>query len=72
MDILTIALVFLIILISFFLGFAGWVVILILLDLKKALRKLNEVLYNDSAATEKIRANIKSKSAGPRFFKKSL
>lgn len=74
MDILTLALLFLIILISLFLAFAGWVVILILLDLKKALRKLNEVLYNEPAVAEKIKAGVKSTKSSnhPRFFKKSL
>lgn len=44
MDLLQIALIFLILLLSIFLGITGLQVFLILRDLKKALNRLNKVL----------------------------
>lgn len=53
MDLLQIALIFLILLLSIFLGITGFQVFLILRDLKKALDRLNKVLQTtDEIATE--------------------
>ncbi len=53
MDLLQVALIFLIVLLSIFLAITGFQVFLILRDLKKALDRLNKVLQTtDEIATE--------------------
>lgn len=78
MDFLQIGLVFLIALLSVFLSITGFQVFLILKDLKKALNKLNQVLFaEEEQITEKLKAQAKKaavilpKTTTPkRFFKK--
>lgn len=86
MDLLQTALLGLIFILSIFLAISGWIVVTILIDLKKALRQLNNILYGDNAKVEKIKQSISilstkkpSSSSNqtktilnpPRFFKRS-
>lgn len=82
MDILTVGLIFLIALLSIFLTVAGLQVFFILRDLRRALARLNKILYgekqdqeekvldssNSKSAAEKIKASTKPSSR--RFFKR--
>lgn len=76
MDLLQVALVFLVLLLSIFLAITGFYVFLILKDLKKALDRLNKVLKtNDEIArdTEKpIGSVANSKPKQKRFYKRTL
>lgn len=77
MDLLQVALIFLVILLSIFLAITGFQVFLILRDLKKALDKLNAVLKtgeNIASDIEKpVASTAKSQVAKQkRFFKKGL
>ena len=76
MDFLQISLIFLIIVITIFLGIGGWMVFLILKDLRKSFKKLNEILNTDQPEIEKIKQRVKSPASKIRlspphhFFKK--
>lgn len=81
MDFLQYALVFLIIIITILLLIGGWMVFLILRDLRKSLLKLNEILYGTSVAAIKARQNlvnnsekksvkVPAKEVSRRFFKR--
>lgn len=70
MDLLQIALIILIAVISFIFLVGGWMVFFILKDMHKALKKLNEVLYGSSLAANKSRALLKAKAPQKRFFKR--
>ena len=81
MDFLQLALVFLIFIITILLLIGGWMVFLILRDLRKSLLKLNEILYGNSVAASKARQNlinnsdkkqvkVPSKEVPRRFFKR--
>lgn len=74
MDFLQIALILLIVLMAIFLSITGFQVFLILKDLKKALHRLNAIIYSeDKKVEEKIKASIKPEvKKNLRFFKKSL
>lgn len=54
MDLLQVALIFLILLLSIFLGITGVQVFLILKDLKKALDKLNKVLNTTDEIAQEV------------------
>ncbi len=87
MDLLQIALIGLIFVLAIFLAISGWIVVSILMDLKKALRQLNNILYGDNNKTDKIKQSISIPSSNkkqsilpgqnktilnpPRFFRKS-
>ena len=58
MDLLQVALIFLILLLSIFLAITGFQVFLILRDLKKALDKLNNVLHTGENIAENIEEDI--------------
>lgn len=81
MDFLQIALILLIFIITTLLLIGGWMVFLILRDLRKSLLKLNEILYGTSVAASKARqslvnnadkksAKLPSKEIPRRFFKR--
>lgn len=82
MDLLQIALVFLILLLSIFLAITGIQVFFILRDLKKALDKFNAVLKTGENIAEDIERPVaaisnfitalKSKPKPKRFYKKVL
>ena len=80
MDLLQIALVFLILLLSIFLSITGIQVFFILRDLKKALDKLNNVLQAGENITSEIEKPIAAasnrvttpKPKHKRFYKKVL
>lgn len=83
MDFLQIALILLIVLMAIFLSITGFQVFLILKDLKKALHRLNAIIYSEDKQSlrstdlkkveEKIKASIKPEvKKNLRFFKKSL
>lgn len=69
MDFLLIALIFLIVLLGVFLSITGLQVFFILRDLKKALNKLNEILFESEETVEKVKESIK-KASPRRFFKR--
>lgn len=62
MDLLQVALIFLILLLSIFLAITGFQVFLILRDLKKALDKLNRVLNSGEKIAEDIERPITAAS----------
>lgn len=80
MDILQIALIFLICLLSIFLAITGFQVFLILRDLKKALDRLNKVLETEESVSEANLVTTLTQKAHPpaggskpkRFYKKVL
>lgn len=78
MDLLQIALVFLILLLSIFLAITGIQVFFILRDLKKALDKLNAVLQTGENIAEEIERPLSAisklipKPKPKRFYKKIL
>ena len=77
MDLLQIALVFLILLLSIFLGITGIQVFFILRDLKKALDKLNGVLQTGENIAEDIEKPVSAisrfvTSKPKRFYKRTL
>ncbi len=63
MDLLQIALIFLIILLSIFLAITGFYVFLILKDLKKALDRLNKVLQTTDEITQDIEKPVAAASS---------
>lgn len=69
MDFLQFALIFLIVLLGVFLTITGLQVFFILRDLKKALNKLNEILFESGETVEKVRESIK-KNNPRRFFRR--
>ncbi len=82
MDVLQIALIGLIAVVSFIFLVSGWMVFFILKDMHRALKKLNEILYGNSlsaskgrsllgASVEKKISKPQTKEAQKRFFKKS-
>lgn len=82
MDFLQTALVLLIIMLAIFLSIGGWMVFLILKDLRRSLVRLNEILYQDDVTLEKIKKSVKKASSptakiiktslsARRFFRKS-
>lgn len=62
MDFLQIVLMFLIFIITILLLIGGWMVFLILKDLRKSLLKLNEILYGTSVAASKARQSLVNNS----------
>ena len=78
MDLLQIALVFLILLLSLFLAITGIQVFFILRDLKKALDKFNDMLKTGESIAESIEKPVSavsklfSKPKPKRFYKKVL
>lgn len=62
MDLLQIALIFLIILLSIFLAITGFQVFLILRDLKKALDRLNKVLQTTDEIVEDVEKPVAAAS----------
>lgn len=62
MDFLQIALIFLILLLSIFLGITGIQVFFILRDLKKALDKFNNILQTGEALAEEIERPVAAAS----------
>ncbi|MDO8618458.1 MAG: hypothetical protein Q7R49_00775 [Candidatus Daviesbacteria bacterium] len=81
MDFLQLALIFLIIVLTVFLGLGGYMVFLILQDLRADLSKLDTILSKDPAVLEKIKKDVKKSevtkkspkifSQPRRFFKRS-
>lgn len=76
MDLLQVALVFLVLLLSIFLAITGFYVFLILKDLKKALDRLNKVLKTTDEiardAEKPIGFVANSKPKQKRFYKRTL
>lgn len=79
MDILQVALVFLIILLSIFFAVLGFQVFLILRDLRKDLNKFDKLLRSEISQAEEVeiipqqaRNIIKTPSLKPRFYKRVL
>lgn len=73
MDFLQIVLILLILMLTIFLSIGGWMVFLILRDLRRSLVRLNEVLYQDDLSLEKIKKSIKrSSSPAAKIIKTSL
>ena len=76
MDLLSAALIFLILLLSIFLAITGFQVFLILRDLKKALDKLNKTIQAGEEIAQDVEkpvaAGAKPKPKQKRFYKKVL
>ena len=72
MDLLQIALIFLILLLSIFLAITGFQVFLILRDLKKALDKLNRVLQTGEEIAQDVGKPVAAVPKRKRFYKKVL
>lgn len=74
MDFLQIALILLIVILGIFLSITGLQVFYILRDLKRALNKLNKVLYNEEEKVASLRVKsgqVKKTPTPPkRFFKR--
>ncbi len=80
MDFLQLALIFLIIVLTIFLGLGGYMVFLILKDLRVDLQKLDIILSQDPSILSKVKKSVKKVekekpqkifSQPRRFFKRS-
>ncbi len=69
MDFLQLALIFLIIVLTIFLGLGGYMVFLILKDLRLDLQKLDTILSGDPSVLNKVKKDVKvAREKSPKIF----